>query len=431
MLKSILILILGLWVWYFLYPPLSQALRLPANASGTLDEEVPRWIPPNYSNQEGALGYSNEAFKIPPGLEDRVQFWKDIYTKYTSLQGVLHDSRYVHLVYGSIDFSDLAPLREESRYKFEKEKERRIKAAKEELIARLENLQNPENVDSLSEEDRKLWEMFSSVDEENKFIAASKNGRLRFQLGQRDIFINGIEQSGHYLRQMEEIFREEGMPVELTRMVFVESSFNLRAMSRVGASGIWQFMRGTAKRYLRMDRSVDERNDPLFATRAAARKLRHNYEMLEDWPLAVTGYNHGPYGILRLSKKLQSKNIVDFVDFRKGSFGFASASFYASFLAALEVEREAEKYFGPIKVGEPILGEVYRLKRNISAAKVIELFGGDVERAKKLNPHIRSRVWRRRGVIYRRNRLRFDRKAEGELNKWKRKDQFMFSTRAT
>src|SRR5690606_17165036 len=123
--------------------------------------------------------------------------------------------------------------------------------------------------------------------------------RLRFQLGQSDIFKEGIVRSGQYLRQMEEIFREQGMPVELTRLPFVESSFNLKACSRVGACGIWQFMRSTAKAYMRpMNAYVDERRDPLISTRAAARKLRKNYEMLEDWPLAVTGYNHGPYGIL-------------------------------------------------------------------------------------------------------------------------------------
>lgn len=388
------------------------------------------WKAPNYEGQEESLGCGEGCFKRPVGLEERVQFWKDIYTKHTSFQGVLHDSRYVHLIYGVVDFSDLETLLTESRSRFEKEKERRINLAKKSIVERLESLQNPSAIGPPSIEDMKIREMFASIDEENKFIAASKNGRLRFQLGQRDIFMKGIQQSGHYIHQMEEIFKEEGLPIELTRMPFVESSFNLKAMSRVGASGIWQFMRMTAKRYLRMDASVDERNDPLFATRAAARKLRDNYKLLEDWPLAVTGYNHGPYGILRLSKKLGSKNIVDFVDFRKGSFGFASASFYASFLAALEVEREAERHFGPLRVGEPVIGEVYQLKKNLSVTKLVELYGGDEERAKKLNPHVRSTVWKRKGLIYRKNRLRFDSQSEEELLKWKDKDQFMFSTRA-
>jgi membrane-bound lytic murein transglycosylase D len=407
----------------------SRALRVPANATLTVEEEIPKWSPPFYGDQKGALGYDENTFAPPQGLEERVQFWKDIYTKYTSFQGVLHDSRYVSLVYGMVDFSDLEGLKEESLGRFEKEKEKRIDAAKKAVIAKINRLADEISTEPLSEEDQRLKALFNAIEEDDKFEAA-KN-RLRFQLGQKDIFIRGIQQSGHYIRQMETIFREEGLPIELTRLAFVESSFNLKAMSRVGASGIWQFMRSTAKLYLRMDSSVDERNDPLFATRAAARKLRSNYQMLESWPLAVTGYNHGAYGISRLAKKLQSKNIVDFVDFRKGSFGFASASFYASFLAALEVEKEAERYFGPIKVGEPVLGEVYRLKRNLSVTKLIELFDGDEERARKLNPHIRRLVWKRKGLIYARNRLRFDLRAEEKLKQWKAHAQFMFSTRAT
>ncbi len=421
----------ALFLSLFIGPYVSQALRLPANATGSIEEEVPKWVPPDFSGQDSALGYSEKAFAVPEGLEDRVQFWKDIYTKHTSLQGVIHDSRYVHIVYGQVDFSDLEELKTQSSYKFEKEKERRINDAKKLIVAQLTRLQDPASLEQPSVSDLKLIEMFSKVDEENKYLEASKPGRLRFQLGQKDIFARGIYQSGHYIRQMEAIFKEEGVPIELTRMVFVESSFNLKAMSRVGASGIWQFMRSTAKRYLRMDDSVDERNDPLLATRAAARKLRNNYKMLEDWPLAVTGYNHGPYGILRLSKKLGTKNIADFVDFRKGSFGFASASFYASFIAALQVESEADLHFGELLVGEPIISEIYQLKKNMSVTKLIELYEGDIERAKKLNPHIRSTVWQRKGLIFRKNRIRFDRKSEDLLDKWKEKDQFMFSTRAT
>ncbi|NCN42705.1 lytic transglycosylase domain-containing protein, partial [bacterium] len=229
---------------------------------------------------------------------------------------------------------------------------------------------------------------------------------------------------GQYIRQMEAIFREEGLPIELTRMVFVESSFNLKAESRVGASGIWQIMPRTGRAYLRIDSSVDERNHPLYATRASARILRQNYKMLEDWPLAVTGYNHGAYGILRLSKKLESRNIADFVDFRKGSFGFASASFYASFIAALEVEQEAEKHYGLLSMTSPILGETYRLKQSISAHQILDFFDQDLERAKKLNPHVRRKVWERKGSIFRKNRLRFDEKAMEALEKWKLKDRY-------
>src|SRR4029078_12446805 len=122
------------------------------------------------------------------------------------------------------------------------------------------------------------------------------------------------------------IFRQEGLPIELTRLPFVESSFNLRARSKVGATGLWQFMRSTARLYMRMDASADERNDPLRATRAAAKKLRDNFEMLQSWPLPITAYNRGPSGVKRLTEKLGTTDIVDIIDVRKGHFGFASAN---------------------------------------------------------------------------------------------------------
>ena len=90
------------------------ALRLPANETTTIEEEIPNWSAPFFGDQSGALGYGEDAFSRPKGLEDRVEFWKEIYTKHSSYQGVLHDSRYVHLVYGVVDFSDLKDLEKEN-----------------------------------------------------------------------------------------------------------------------------------------------------------------------------------------------------------------------------------------------------------------------------------------------------------------------------
>src|SRR5690606_2761679 len=175
---------------------------------------------------------------------------------------------------------------------------------------------------------------------------------------------------------------------------FVESSFNLRARSKVGASGIWQFMRSTARMYMRMDRSADERNDPLRATRAAAKKLRENFTMLQSWPLAVTAYNHGPYGVKRLTEKAGTTDIVELVDVRKGRFGFASASFYASCLAALKVEADAEKHFGPLEILPELRGAEIKLTRNLGVKEILKFFGGDEALARMMNPHINEVVWK-------------------------------------
>lgn len=353
----------------------------------------PKWSPPTYENQENALGWKPDAFAPPKGMEDRVQFWKDIYTKYGSDQGVLHDSKYVHLVYQDIDFKDISAREDLTTKQKEKMRRKLVDEAKKAIVARLKKLSTLKSGEGLEGEDLRYWQMFSKVDEDKKFIEAGRKGRLRFQLGQRDQFARGIYQSGKYLRQMEEIFRQEGLPIELTRLPFVESSFNLRARSKVGASGIWQFMRSTGRMYMRLDNSADERNDPLRATRAAARKMRENFEMLKSWPLAVTAYNHGPSGVKRLTEKMGTTDIAELIDVRKGRFGFASASFYASFLAAVDVEKNADKFFGVLEVMPELRGAEIKLGKSQYARDFMKWFSNDMELAKSLNPHIVDRVW--------------------------------------
>jgi len=75
-------------------------------------------------------------------------------------------------------------------------------------------------------------------------------------------------------------------------------------------------MRSTGRLYLRINESVDERNDPLHATRAAARKFRQDFEMLQTWPLTITGWNHGAAGVRRLVEKFGTKDIVELTDVR-------------------------------------------------------------------------------------------------------------------
>lgn len=357
------------------------------------------WNKPDYSDQKDALGYQIGTFSVPAGMEERVSFWIDIYTKFTSSQGLLHDSQYVHLVYEKLDFADIDSNQVMTGYQKHREKEKRIKAAKKKVIQALHRLQKYNTPAGLEGDDLRYWYMFAKVDEPKKFLNATSNKRLRFQLGQRDHFINGIFQSGRYLREMELVFKEMQLPKELTRLPFVESSFNVKARSKVGASGIWQFMRYTARPYLKINQSVDERNDPMAATRAAAKLLRNNYMMLEDWPLAVTGYNHGPAGVRRLVRKFMTKNLVELLDVRKGRFGFASANFYASFLAALEVEKNADLHFGHVYWDLPIPHEPIRLTKNISHKQLIDWFDGDEKRAVEYNPHINHSVWKGRVSI--------------------------------
>ncbi len=284
-------------------------------------------------------------FRVPAGgvLRESVDFWIKIYGQYTSREGVIHDTKYPSVVYGAYDFRKS----KESRYRVVKREKERIKK----ILVRLHEIgagSDPAVIAKLSDpEERRIAELFRGIDDPSKFLGAAHYRRVRFQLGQKDRFLEGYKLSGEYLPYMEEIFIERGMPFELTRLPFVESSFNTLARSKVGASGIWQFMRTTGDDFLEIDDAVDERNDPLRATEAAAQLLKINHTTLGNWPLAVTAYNHGRSSLLRARNRLGTSDLEDIIlRNRIRGFGFASANFFACLVAALEVERNPKKYFG-------------------------------------------------------------------------------------
>jgi len=87
-------------------------------------------------------------------------------------------------------------------------------------------------------------------------------------------------------------------------LAHVESSFDVTASSKAGAAGMWQFTRATGKKYLTVNRVLDERRDPIRASEAAAKLLKQNYERLRNWPMALTAYNHGVAGVLRAKEAM-------------------------------------------------------------------------------------------------------------------------------
>ncbi|NJM09765.1 MAG: hypothetical protein HC883_02395, partial [Bdellovibrionaceae bacterium] len=91
---------------------------------------------------------------------------------------------------------------------------------------------------------------------------------------------------------------------------------------------------------------------------------------------------------------------------RRGRFGFASASFYASFLAALDVERNAEKYFGELEILPEIRGAEVKLVQSKSIKDFLKWFNNDLELAKMLNPHVVENVWKGRMPLSRKHILR-------------------------
>lgn len=125
-----------------------------------------------------------------------------------------------------------------------------------------------------------------------------------------------LVRSEMYMPFVEQVFRERGLPVELSCLAFVESGFNPNAVSRAGACGMWQFMPFTGKKYgLSQDRWLDERRDPYKATHAAADYLTKLHEFFDgDWHLAIAAYNAGEGKIGRALAGTDSKTFFEICD---------------------------------------------------------------------------------------------------------------------
>ncbi|RYD76513.1 MAG: LysM peptidoglycan-binding domain-containing protein [Sphingobacteriales bacterium] len=125
----------------------------------------------------------------------------------------------------------------------------------------------------------------------------------------KDMFGKMMGLSNYYFPIFEKALKDYNIPQEIKYLTIVESQMNPHAVSRVGATGIWQFMFGTGKAYgLKMDNFVDERKDPVQASYAAAAYFRDAFEELGDWLLAIAAYNCGKGNVTRAIDKAGSRD---------------------------------------------------------------------------------------------------------------------------
>ncbi|MEN8160543.1 MAG: LysM peptidoglycan-binding domain-containing protein [Myxococcota bacterium] len=321
-------------------------------------------------------------FPKSPPLVPRVEFWKRIYSEVDTGGGLLHDTEDLGVVYEVVTLPQGA-----SRLT----RERSLRKRREHYQRILRKLAKGKR-SGLDAEERRVLSLFpDGVSDETLRGAAS---RVRFQLGQADKFRAGPVRQGRWEHYMRGVYAERGMPVELASLPHVESSFNPKARSHVGASGLWQFTRSTGRLYMRLDYTIDERNDPWIATVGAARLLRDNYKRTRSWPLALTGYNHGVGGMERAIRQLGTRDMATIIErYRSRSFGFASKNFYTEFLAALEVEENAERHFGTLVRDAPRRPEMVKLDGYYKPSTLASAFGVSLDALKEANPALLSGVW--------------------------------------
>ena len=290
---------------------------------------------------------SENHFPLLPGLETAVEFWKKIFTEYTTSQLVFFDPLEMSKIYEVVE---------------------------------------------VGEDDRAR----AFINSERERIAAAHGvdmERVKAQRGIRERTMAGLQRSGRYMTQIKQIFRERELPTELAYLPLVESSFDVNARSYAGALGMWQFMRATGRQFMRVNRYIDERKDPIESTRAAASFLSQSYELLGNWPLAITSYNYGPAGMARAVEQVQSENLPDLIrDFTHPNWGFAPKNFYAEFLAAVEIGTNVDRFFPDLKIDPPVAIREIELQKSTSLGALAKSTGLTQNQLLGWNPALTART---------------------------------------
>jgi membrane-bound lytic murein transglycosylase D len=330
-------------------------------------------------------------FRVQDGLRERTEFWFDIYTRYGDAHHIVHHALYPWIVYRIVDTTEMLRngngptwLRHDRANKLATKELRTVRAA-------LVSLARRKNYDNLPPLERELYDKLMPVTGTRKKVFREAALNVRSQLGQKDFFQRGLVNSSRYLPYMEYEFNRLGLPTELTRIPFVESSFNEDARSKVGASGIWQIMPRTGRAYMMVTDQIDERNSPLKATYVAG-KLLHSYNhALGSWPLTITAYNHGIGNIQKAVRRTRTRDLVEIISrYHQGDFKFASANYYTCFLAALYAEKYNELIFKDIP-REPLQEhEVIKLSGNTAVKYLQRRTGLDKKELLKYNLDLKS-----------------------------------------
>jgi membrane-bound lytic murein transglycosylase D len=289
----------------------------------------------------GSAGIARAAAEVPfprpATIEPNVDFWVNVFTAYSVRDFVLVDSTNVWRVYAVYRLpGEGQPSRDDIQWV-----NVYLKDKYSHILDRLASGEQP-----ITYDERRVAALFKG---QSRYAYRLAEDNLRVQEGLRERFRKGLVRSRYYRATMERIFRDAGLPPELVTLAQIESGFQTRARSSAGAAGIWQFTRSTGRQYMHVSRYRDDRLNPYRATIAAAKLLRSNYDLLGDWPLAITAYNYGTGGVARAANQYDGDYGKLIQHYNGPHFGFAVKNYYAEFLAALQVHRYEDAYFPGIQ----------------------------------------------------------------------------------
>lgn len=212
-----------------------------------------------------------------------------------------------------------------------------------------------------------------------------KNHIHVYTIKQRDKFSVVLGLKDYYFPMIEDIFDSYGLPAELKYMAVIESALNPNAVSRVGATGMWQFMYSTGKAYgLTVNSIIDERRDPVKATHAAARYLKDLYKIYNDWVLVIAAYNCGPGNVNKAIRRSGNKKDYWDIYYRlpRETRGYIPQFVAAAYATTYYADHNIE----PLPISFPIATDTVMLNKDIHFSQIAEVLGVSYSEIKALNP---------------------------------------------
>jgi membrane-bound lytic murein transglycosylase D len=328
---------------------------------------------------------TDETFTADEYILDQARFWYAIYIDVGDDEGLLHDPFYPDLVFRKAK----APGQGRVGGKLA---EAQVNALRAEIMGMI-----AKDTSAWTPEDKALRARFPLYWDTTAIRLSCE--RIRFQRGLKGKYRAGLERSYRYLPLIDSVFTAQGVPSRLRFLPHVESSFYPFAYSKVGAAGMWQFMKSSAKHYkMKVTYQIDERRDPLAATVAAARMLAYNHTLLQSWPLAIVAYNHGPGGLANAARSTGTRELSTIIkSYYSNTFGFASKNFYAEFLAASSIALKADSLFPGLRKMEPLRSRHLILQKPVGSKFVCAVTGLSPEELEEYNLALRPATFRGNG----------------------------------
>ena len=198
--------------------------------------------------------------------------------------------------------------------------------------------------------------------------------------------------SEYYFPMFEEAFAKQNVPLEIKYLAIVESALNPKAVSRMGATGLWQFMYQTGKQYnLKIDSYVDERSDPLKASEAAAQYMANMYTIFGDWDLVLASYNSGPGNVSKAIRR--SGGQQNYWNIRK-NLPQETQGYVPAFLATMYIyEYHKEHGIRPERATiKHFATDTIMIKKQMSFAQISDLLDVPVTQLQVMNPSYKLNV---------------------------------------